>query len=125
MRKEKLGPVKTNQLTEMIMKYWSEECVMVGVNKTLESLKITAGYSSVRVPILNEDVVEIRKIMPFHKRVGKRLSDIQMLVFAVSSFLEIPDELTLTQNENRPPNLRKVMGHTVDSVVLMGREQNR
>ena len=63
--------------------------------------------------------------MPFYKRVGKRLSDIQMLVFAVSSFLEIPDELTLTQNENRPPNLRKVMGHTVDSVVLMGREQNR
>ena len=125
MREEKLGPVKTNQLTEMIMKYWSEECVMVGVNKTLESLKITAGYSSVRVPILNEDVVKIRKIMPFHKRVGKRLSDIQMLVFAVSSFLEIPDELTLTQNENRPPNLRKVMGHTVDSVVLMGREQNR
>ena len=125
MREEKLGPVKTNQLTEMIMKYWSEECVMVGVNKTLESLKITAGYSSVRVPILNEDVVKIRKIMPFHKIVGKRLSDIQMLVFAVSSFLEIPDELTLTQNENRPPNLRKVMGHTVDSVVLMGREQNR
>ena len=72
MREEKLGPVKTNQLTEMIMKCWSEECVVVVVNKTLESLKITAGYSSVRVPILNEDVVKIRKIMSFHKRVGKR-----------------------------------------------------
>ena len=35
--------------------------------------------------------------------------------------LEIADELILAQNENRPPNLRKIMGHTVDSVTLMGR----
>ena len=27
----------------------------------------------------------------------------------------------LAQNENRPPNLRNVMAHTVDSVTLMGR----
>ena len=90
------------------------------MHKTLEGLKITAGYSSVRVPIVNEDVAKIRKILSFHKRVEKRLSDIQMLVFAISSFLEIADKLTLKQNENSPPNFKKVMGHR-----LMGRVQSR
>ena len=60
--------------------------------------------------------------MPFHKRADKRLSDIQKgLIFVTSAVLEIADELILAQNEKRPPNLRKVMGHTVDSVTLMGR----
>ena len=60
--------------------------------------------------------------MPFHKRADKRLSDIQKrLIFATSAVLEIADELILAQNEKRPPNLRKVMGHAVDSVTLMGR----
>ena len=31
----------------------------------------------------------------------------------------------LAQNEKRPPNLKKVMGHTVDSVTLMGREDKQ
>ena len=34
---------------------------------------------------------------------------------------EIADELILAQNEIRPPKLKKVMGHTVDSITLMGR----
>ena len=38
----------------------------------------------------------------------------------ITSF-EIADELLLTQNEYRPPNLRKVIGPTFDSVTLMGR----
>ena len=74
------------------------------------------------MPILNEAVAKNRKIMPFHKRVDKRLSDIQKgLIFATSAVLEIADELILAQNEKRPPNLRKDMSHTVDSVTLMGR----
>ena len=53
--------------------------------------------------------------MPLHKRADKRLSDIQKrFIFATSAVLEIADE-------NRPPNLRKVMGHTFDSVTLMAR----
>ena len=76
---------------------------------------------NIRVPILNEAVAK-SKTMPFHKRADKRLSDIQKrLVFATWAIFEIADELILAQNENRPPNLRKVMGHTVDSVTLTGR----
>ena len=60
--------------------------------------------------------------MLFHKRADKRLSDIQKgLIFATSAVLEIADELILAQNEIRPPNLKKVMGHTVDSITLLGR----
>ena len=60
--------------------------------------------------------------MSFHKRADKRLSDIQKgLIFAASAVLKIADELTLAQNEIRPPNFKKVMGHTVDSISLLGR----
>ena len=52
----------------------------------------------------------------------QRLSVFTILALAV---LEIADELILAHNENRPPNLRKVMGHTVDSVTLMGRVQKQ
>lgn len=59
--------------------------------------------------------------MAFHERADNRLSDIQkVLTFATSAVLETTDELILAQNEPRPPNLREVMGQTVDSVTLMG-----
>ena len=123
MSEEGLRPAISSQLTEVAMKYWSEESKNpVVVNKILDSLKIPADCSGIRVPISNEAVAKNRKIMPFHKRADKRLSDIQKgLIFITSAVLEIADELILAQNENRPPNFRKVMGHTVDFVTLMGR----
>ena len=63
-----------------------------------------------------------RKIMQFHKRADKRLSDFQKgLIFATSAVFEIADEFILAQNKNAPLNLRKIMGHNVNSVTLMGR----
>ena len=60
------------------MKYWSEESKgAIMVNKILNGLKISANCSGICVPILNEAVAKNRKIMPFHKRTYKRLSDIQ------------------------------------------------
>ena len=85
------------------------------VNKILDGLKIPTNCSGMRVSILNEAVAKNRKIMPFYERANKRLSDIQKgLNFATSAVLEIDDELILPQNENRPPNLKKDMGHSVD-----------
>ena len=123
MREEELGPAISSQLAEVAMKYWSEESKNpVAVNKILDGLKIPAICSGVCVPILNEAAPKNRKIISFHKRADKRLSDIQKgLIFATSAVLEIADELILAQNEIRPPNLKKVMGHTVDSITLLGR----
>ena len=121
MIEEVLGPAISSQLAEVASKYWSEESKNpVVVTKILDGLKIPANCSGICVPILNEAVAKNRKIMPFHKRADKRLSDIQKgLIFATSAVLEIADELILAQNEIRPPNLKKVMGHTVDFITLM------
>ena len=83
-------------------------------NKILEDLKIPANCSSVRVRILNEAMAKNRKIIQFHKITDKRK-------IATSTVLEKTDELILAQNENRPPNLKKVISHTVNSATLMGR----
>ena len=92
------------------------------MNKSLDSLNVPPNCSGICVPLLNEAEAKNRKIMSFHKRADKRLSDIQKgLIFATSAVLEIADELILAQNEIRPPNLKKVMGHTVDSITLLGR----
>ena len=62
------------------------------VNKILDGLKISANCSAIRVPLLNEAVAENRKIMPFHKRADKKLSDIQKgPSFAKSAVLELAD----------------------------------
>ena len=114
MSEEELGPAISSQLAEVAMKYWSEESENPAVvTKILDGLKIPA-------------VAKSRTIMPFHKRADKRLSDIQKgLISATSAVLKIADELILVQNEIRPPNLKKVMGHTVDSITLVGRARKQ
>ena len=90
------------------------------VNKILDGLKIPGSCCGIRVATINEGVAKNRKIMLFYKRADTRLSDIQKgLIFATLSVHEIADELILAQNENRPDNLKKIMGHTVDSVALI------
>ena len=126
INKEKMsedGGAISSQLAEVAMKYRSEESKNpVVVNKILDILKIPANYRDIRVPTVNEAVAKNRKILPYHKRADNRLSDIQKgLIFATSAALEIAEELILAQNESRPPSLRKVMGHTVNSVTLIGR----
>ena len=105
------------------MKYRSDKSKNpVVVNKIIDILKIPASYRDIHVPTVNEAVAKNRKILPYHKRADNRLSDIQKgLIFATSAALEIAEELILAQNESRPPSLRKVMGHTVNSVTLIGR----
>ena len=89
------------------------------VNKILDGLKIPGSCCCIRVATINEALTKNRKIMPFYKRADTRLSDIQKgLIFATSAVHEIADELILTQNESRPDNLKKIMGHTVNSVAL-------
>ena len=92
------------------------------MTKILDGLKIPANCNGICVPILNEVVAKYRKIMAFHERHDKRLSDIQKgLIFATSAVLEIADELILAQYEIRQPKFKKAMGHIADSITLMGR----
>ena len=78
MREEELELAMSSQLAEVAIKYWSEESKNpVVVNKILDGLKIPANCSGICVPKLNEAVGKNSKIMRFHKRADKRLSDIQ------------------------------------------------
>ena len=118
---DELGPAISSQLAEVATKYWSEES-----KNPVVVTKIPANCGGIGVPILNEAIAKNSKIMPFHKRADKRLSGIQKrLIFAASAVLKIADELILAQNEIRPPNLKKVMGHTVDSITLLGEHTSR
>ena len=75
---EDLGPAISSQLAEVAIKYQSEDSKNpVVVNKILDGLKIPENCSGILVPILNENLDKNRKIMPFHIRADKRLSDIQ------------------------------------------------
>ena len=127
MSDEELGIAISSQLAEVAMKYWSEESKNpVVVNNILDGLQIPANCSGICVPILNQAVAKNRKIMPFHKRADKILSDIQKgLILATSAVLQIADELIQAQNESRPPNLRKFMGYTVDSITLMDKARKQ
>ena len=55
MDEEELGAAISSHLTEVTMKYWSEESKNLAVvNKVVNSLKIPANCSGICVPILNE-----------------------------------------------------------------------
>ena len=55
MSEKELGPAISSHLTEVTMKYWSEESNNpTVVNKVLNGLKIPANCSGICVPILNE-----------------------------------------------------------------------
>ena len=72
--------------------------------------------------MLNEAVARNRRILFFHKRADKRLSDIQnSLTFATTAVLKMADEILTTSTEYRSLDLRQVMGYTVDSITLLGR----
>ena len=62
----------------MAKRYWEEESWRsLVVSKIADRLLIQNNCEFVRVPKLNEAVAQTHKILPYHKRVDRRLSDIQ------------------------------------------------
>ena len=88
----------------------------------MEGLKVPCNCTVLRVPVLNEVVARNRRILPFHKRTDKRLSDIQKsFTFATTAVLKMADEILTVSTESRSLDLRQVMGYTVESITLLGR----
>ena len=88
----------------------------------MKGLKIPSNCKVLRVPVLNEAVARNRRILFFHKRADKRLSDIQKsLTCATTAVLKMVDEILKASTESRSLDLRQVMGYTVDSITLLGR----
>ena len=73
--------------------------------------------------ISNGAAAKNRNITPVKKRL---MRDHQIFQgFTISAVFEIANEQILAHNENKPPNLKKVIDRTVDSVTLMGRTQQQ
>ena len=107
----------------MAHKYWADETKKPAVvSKVMEGLKVPCNCTVLRVPVLNEVVARNRRILPFHKRTDKRLSDIQKsFTFATTAVLKMADEILTVSTESRSLDLRQVMGYTVESITLLGR----
>ena len=123
MSEEEVGPAISGQLAEVAHKYWADEAKKpAAVSKIMEGLKVPRNCTVLRVPMVNEAVTRNRRILPFHKRADKRLSDIQKsLTFATTSMLKMADEILTVSTESRSLDLRQVMWYTVDSITLLGR----
>ena len=123
MSEEEVGPAISGQLAEVAHKYWADEAKKAAaVSKIMEGLKASRNCTVLRVPVLNEAVTRNRRILPFHKRADKRLSDIQKsLTFATTAVLKMADEILTASTESRSLDLRQVMGYTVDSITLLCR----
>ena len=123
MSEEEVGPAISGQLAEVAHKYWTNEAKKPAVvSKIMEGLKFRSNCTVLRAPVLNQAVDRNRRILPFHKRADKRLSDIQKsLTFATTAALKMVDEILMASTESRSLDLRQVMGYTVDSITLLCR----
>ena len=70
---------------------------------------------------LNEAVAQNRKILPYHKRVDRRLSDIQESIsFPISAILKIADESLKCQKEYESSfDHKKVVSTAIDWIPFM------
>ena len=123
MSKEEVGLAISCQLAEVAHKYSADKAKKPAVvSKIMEGLKVPSNCSVLTVPVLNQVVVRDRRILTFHKRADKRLSDIQKsLTFATTAVLKMADEILTASTESKSLDLRQVMGYTVDSITLLGR----
>ena len=79
MSEEEVGPAISGQLAEVPHKYWADEAKKpAAVSKIMEGLKVHSNCTVLRIPVPNEAVARKRRILAFHKRADKWLSNIQL-----------------------------------------------
>ena len=93
------------------------------VSKIAERLLIPNNCEFVRVPNLNEAVAQNQKILPYHKRVDRRLSDIQKSIsLATSAILQIANETLKCQKESESSfDHKKVVSTAIDAISFMAK----
>ena len=111
-------------MAEVAKRYWEEESQKsLVLNKMAERLLIPNNCELVRVPKRNEAVAQNRKILPYHKRVDRRLSDIQKSIsFATSAILQIANETLKCQNESESSlDHKKVVSTAIYGISFMSK----
>ena len=111
-------------MAEVAKRYWEEQSRKSQVvSKIAESLLIPINCEFVRVPKLNEVVAQNGKILPYHKRVDKNLSDIHKSIsLATLAILEITDKSLKCQKESESSfDHKKVVSTAIDAVSFMAK----
>ena len=90
---DNVGPAISGQLAEVAKPYWVEESRKVPVvAKFAERLKMPSNCNFAKVPKLNEEIANNKKILPYHKRADERPAEIQKSVsLATSAILQMSD----------------------------------
>ena len=85
--------------------------------------KTKNNWEFARVLKLNEAVVQNQKILPYQKRVDRRLSDIQKSIsFAISADLKIEDQSLKCQKEYESSfDHKKVVSTAIDVISFMAK----
>ena len=93
------------------------------VSKIAERLLIPNNCGFVRVPKLNETVAQNWKILPYHKRVDRRVSNIQKSIsLATSAILQISNEDLKCQKESEFSfDHKKVVSTAIDVILFMAK----
>ena len=93
------------------------------VRKTAKRLFISNNCEFVRVLKLDEAVAQNRKILSYHKRVDRRLSDIQKSIsLATSAILQIANESLKCQKEFESScDHKKVVRTAIFAISLMAK----
>ena len=118
------GPAISGQLAEVAKRYWEEESrKSLVVSKIAERLLIPNNCEFVRVPKLNETVAQNRKILPYYKRVDRRVSNIQKSIsLATSAILQISNEDLKCQKESEFSfDHKKVVSTAIDAISFMAK----
>ena len=99
--------------------YWEEESQKFQkVSQISKRLLIQNNCEFVRVPKRNEAVVQNRKILSYHKRLDRRLSNIQKSInFAISAILEIANESLKYEKETKSSFYHKKEAITAIDVI--------
>ena len=118
------GPAIFGQLAEVAKRYWEEESRKSQVvSKIAERLLIPNNCEFARVPKLDEAVAQNRKILPYHKRVDRRLSDIQKSIgLATSAILQIANESLKCEKEFESSfDHKKVVSTAINAISSMAK----
>ena len=108
----------------MAKRCWEEESRKSQlVSKIEERPLIPNNCEFVKVPKLNEAVAQNRKIIPYHKRVDRRLSDIQKSIsLTASAILQIANESLKCLRESESSfDHKKVVSTAIDAISFMAK----
>ena len=90
------------------------------VAKIAERLKMPSNCNFTKVPKLNEEIANNKKILPYHKRAHKRLEEIQKSVsLATSAILQMSNAALQYQQQPFEPKAFVSLG--IDAMTVLGK----